>query len=261
MDLHRIKDRSKLANYFRLDLPAHAYSLGDLDDLFWPRTVCYGEIQGETISRVCTLYQGEGLPVLLMFGSDGTFQEDSYEALYPHLPDSFYAHFSPGLEKLFADDYEVRSYGDHQKMSLVNTQALDDLDSESAILLTPNHLPELLAFYQQSYPENAFDPLMLETGKYYGCRSGDTLVSAAGIHVYSSHYRVATLGNITTHPNHRNQGYARLVTSALCQDLLGEVDYIGLNVKSDNLPAILLYQSLGFKTALNYGEFGLKKRF
>jgi len=86
-------------------------------------------------------------------------------------------------------------------------------------------------------------------------------VCVAGVHVYSSRYRVSALGNITTHPDHRNQGYARLATRHLCHDLLEEVDYIGLNVKADNLPAIRLYQSLGFKIVRKYGEFSLKKRF
>jgi predicted GNAT family acetyltransferase len=118
-----------------------------------------------------------------------------------------------------------------------------------------------MELYQGSYPEHAFDPQMLRTGKYYGCRVGGVLVSAAGVHVYSSRYRVAALGNITTHLEHRNRGYARLVTRSLCHDLLKEVDFIGLNVKADNLPAIRLYQSLGFKISRKYGEFSLKKRF
>jgi ribosomal protein S18 acetylase RimI-like enzyme len=102
---------------------------------------------------------------------------------------------------------------------------------------------------------------MLSTGKYYGCRSNGVLVSVAGVHVYSSLYRVATLGNITTHPDHRNQGFARLVSSVLCLDLVNEVDFIGLNVKADNLPAIHLYRSLGFEISAKYGEFSLKRQF
>jgi GNAT superfamily N-acetyltransferase len=261
VELHQIKDRKKLVRYFRQDLPTHAYSLGDLDDLNWPRTTYYGEIRGEGISRVSTLYHGEGLPVLLMFGPKGTFQNKYFRSLIPLLPDSFYAHFSPGLEELFSQDFNIVDHGDHNKMSLVEANMRGEEDSEKAFRLTDGHLQELLELYQQSYPENAFDPQMLVTGKYYGCRSGNSLVSVAGIHVYSSYYRVATLGNITTHPDHRNRGYARIVTRALCHDLLNEVEYIGLNVKADNLAAIRLYQTLGFEFASKYGEFSLKKRF
>ncbi len=102
---------------------------------------------------------------------------------------------------------------------------------------------------------------MLSLGKYIGWRESGELVSAAGVHVYSAHYRVAALGNITTHPDHRNQGFARAVTARLCQELAREVDFIGLNVKCENQPALHLYQALGFEIAAKYGEFTLKKAF
>lgn len=261
VELHQIRDRKKLAAYFRQDLPLHAYSLGDLDDFYWPKTTFYGEILGKEISRVTLLYHGEGLPVLLALGPEGFFGDDYYHSLSPLLPDPFYAHFSPGLEKYFLEDYQIDDHGEHYKMDLVETGDFGKTSSKSPFRLNANHLPELQKLFHQSYPENAFDPRMLSTGRYYGYQFGGELVSVAGVHVYSSRYRVAALGNITTHPDHRNRGFARLVTAHLCRDLVGEVDTIGLNVKADNAPAIHLYQSLGFKIAAKYGEFSLKKRF
>ncbi len=261
VELSQIKDRNKLADYFRQDLPTHAYSLGDLDNLYWPKTIYYGQLEGDKVSHVALVYNGEGLPVLLLLGPQEYFSDDYYRSLVPLLPDTFYAHISPGLEMLFTPDYEIKDHGEHLKMSLVESEILLTTSPEGSSQLNSIHLPQLEKLYQISYPENAFDPLMVSTGKYYGCWSGEELVSVAGVHVYSYRYRVSTLGNITTHPDHRNQGFARMSTSALCHDLLGEVDYIGLNVKADNLPAIHLYQSLGFEIASKYGEFSLKKRF
>lgn len=239
----------------------HAYSLGDLDDLYWPKTTYFGEIKGEEINRVITLYRGEGLPVLLAMGPEGFFGDDYFQALTPFLPDPFYGHFSPGLQQFFQDDYELIDFGEHHKMSLVDHGALNKPNSANLFRMNSSHLSALLNLFQLSYPDNAFDPLMLSTGKYFGCRSNGVLVSVAGVHVYSTRYRVATLGNITTHPDYRNQGFARLVTSVLCLDLVNEVDYIGLNVKADNLPAIHLYRSLGFEISAKYGEFSLKRQF
>ena len=127
--------------------------------------------------------------------------------------------------------------------------------------MNTSHKTELNELYDHSYPDHAFDPRMLSTGKYFGCRVDGILASAGGVHVYSSRYRVAALGNITTHPDFRNQGYARLVTSCLCQDLVTEVDYIGLNVKADNAAAMRIYRSLGFQISSKYSEFGLKRQF
>lgn len=261
MEFRKIQDREKLAAYFQRDLPTHAYSLGDLDDFYWPKTTFFGEILEDEISRVTLLYKGKGLPVLLALGSEGFFDEDYYRYLSPRLPDPFYAHLSPGLEKFFEKDYELVDHGEHYKMSLVTPPSSEKNTREGCFRLNPSHITELNELYDQSYPDHAFDPRMLSTGKYLGCRVGGILVSAAGVHVYSSRYRVAALGNITTHPDFRNQGYASLVTSCLCQDLVDEVDTIGLNVKADNAAALHIYRSLGFKISSKYSEFGLKRQF
>lgn len=260
MELCRITDRNKLAAYFRKDLTTHLYSLGDLDDLYWPKTTFYGEKQADTVTRVTLLYQGTGPPVLLALGPAGFFDSEYYRSLSPLLPNPLYAHLSPGLEDFFEEDFELEGMGDHYKMTLTDPSALKSGEFEGVFRLNADHLPELIELYR-SYPGNAFDPDMLSTGKYFGIRSGGILASAAGVHVYSPHYRVAALGNIATHPDCKNQGFARIVSSYLCQELLGEVDLIGLNVKADNAPALHLYRSLGFEMSSKYGEFELKKQF
>ncbi|MCH7664148.1 MAG: GNAT family N-acetyltransferase, partial [Chloroflexi bacterium] len=67
-------------------------------------------------------------------------------------------------------------------------------------------------------------------------------------------YKAAALGNISTHPDHRNQGIGTIVTAALRKKLLGTVDTIGLNVKSDNAAAITTYKKLGFEVVATYHE-------
>jgi predicted GNAT family acetyltransferase len=101
---------------------------------------------------------------------------------------------------------------------------------------------------------------MLETNQFFGIRKGMRLISIAGIHVYSEEYRVAALGNITTHPLHRGKGYGTLVTARLCKSLLKNVDHIGLNVKADNRIAIVCYRKLGFEIIAPYGEFILEAK-
>jgi predicted GNAT family acetyltransferase len=99
------------------------------------------------------------------------------------------------------------------------------------------------------------DKDMLETKQYYGIRRFGELVSVAGVHVYSRRYRVAALGNVTTHPDYRGRGYGRIVTARVCQSLLRDIEHIGLNVKADNISAIKCYERLGFEVINSYGEF------
>jgi predicted GNAT family acetyltransferase len=101
---------------------------------------------------------------------------------------------------------------------------------------------------------------MLDTGQYFGLRTDGRLVTAAGVHVYSEFYGIAAIGNVVTHPDHRNKGYGKLVTARLCQSLLEKVEHIGLNVKTDNIAALTCYRNLGFDTAASYAEFTIERR-
>ena len=115
-------------------------------------------------------------------------------------------------------------------------------------------LDEMLRLYEGAYPGNWFDPRMLETGQYFGVRKDDRLVSAAGVHVYSQEYKVASLGNVVTHHDYRSTGLAKSTTARLCQSLTKNVDHIGLNVTSENAAAMSLYEKLGFKIIAPYDE-------
>jgi ribosomal-protein-alanine N-acetyltransferase len=54
--------------------------------------------------------------------------------------------------------------------------------------------------------------------------------------------------NIATHPNHRRRGIGKLLLQAALADARQRgVRSASLEVRSSNLPAILLYQSLGFR--------------
>ncbi len=255
MEIQIITDRSALEKYFRRNLPLHLYSLGDLDDFYWPLTTVYGTKDEDGLKNITPIYRGDDLPVLLAFGS---LDLDYLEQLQSLLPDRFYAHFGPGLENHFSNTWQIRAFGDHYKMALVDSNLINHANTQNTFQLTETDLPEINQLYQESYPDNAFDPRMLLTGQYIGIRHQGRLVSTAGIHVYSAFFRVAALGNITTHPEYQQRGFGRAITARLCQHLAATVDFIGLNVKCDNQPALSLYQSLGFRISSEYGEFSFK---
>ncbi len=121
-----------------------------------------------------------------------------------------------------------------------------------------SQVDEIETLYRVSYPDNSFDPRMLETGCFYGIRHGMLLVSVAVVHVYSPRYRVAALGNVATHPSFRGQRLATTVCAKLCQSLLQTVDHIGLNVQADNVSAIRSYEQLGFASIAAYKEYTIE---
>jgi GNAT superfamily N-acetyltransferase len=83
---------------------------------------------------------------------------------------------------------------------------------------------------------------------YFGIYQGDMLVSAAGTHVRSLRSGVAAVGNVLTRLAHRGRGMATSCTSAVTEAALEEHRDVVLNVREDNVPAIAVYERIGFVT-------------
>ncbi len=260
MPFTHLNDKHAIEQFLRQDIYLHIYSLGDLDDFFWPHTTFYGLRTSSNLDGVALLYHGPGVPTLLALSSNCDGMAELLRLLTPELPSQFYAHLSPGLELVLGETHKLAPHGLHFKMALCDRAKTAEYDCPQVVRLNTAELEEIQAFYRASYPGNWFDPRMLETEQYFGVRVDGKLVSAGGIHVYSPRYRVAALGNIATHPGYRGRGCAKAVTARICQSLLQTVDHIGLNVKADNQDAIACYERLGFKTVAEYGEFAVERR-
>lgn len=260
----RLTDKVGIEHFLRRNADLHLYELGDLDDFFWPQTTWYGlEAAGELMALLLLYCAPSMLPIVLALSADA-HDTEVLRALIRRvdleLPSHFYAHMSPGLEAVFAITRAIESRGLHYKMSLRDPSRLALVDCSSASVLTSSSLAELADFYRVANPNNSFDRRMLETGQYYGLRVANGLVAVAGVHVYSAKYRVAVVGNVATRPDCRGRGYATMVTAAVCRSALPHVDHIGLNVKTDNDPAVACYRRLGFAVMSSYGEFVLRRK-
>jgi ribosomal protein S18 acetylase RimI-like enzyme len=100
----------------------------------------------------------------------------------------------------------------------------------------------------------------LDMGPFVGVKIEDNLVATAGIHVLSKTHNLAALGNIYTHPDFRQRGFAYACTSAVITMLedLG-IHTIVLNVSQANLQAIRLYETLGFEIHCPFFEGIVRK--
>ncbi|MDZ5443708.1 GNAT family N-acetyltransferase [Micromonospora sp. 4G57] len=248
-------DRAVLADLLSRDPVLHAYQLGDLDDFFWPYTSWF-----RRDDQVALLYHGVALPTLLAFASPRRTAElaELLTDLAPLLPARLWAHLSPGLDTTLARWFRVADAATHHRMALTDPARLARVTPAGEVL-GPADLPELLDLYATAYPGNWFDPRMLDTGQYVGVRAAGELVTVAGVHVWSPTFRVAALGNVTTHPRARGRGLAGAAVAALCARLAGSVDHVTLNVRADN-PALRLYERLGFTRVADFVECGLHHR-
>lgn len=79
----------------------------------------------------------------------------------------------------------------------------------------------------------------------YGFFVDEELVSYAGSFIQLP--QVWMISGVYTHPKHRNRGYATLVTSAVTEEGLKNAESAALFVRSDNYPAIRIYEKIGYK--------------
>lgn len=256
-----IDDKEALEAFLLKHRELNYYPLGDLDDFFWPHTTWHGLKKDGEIQAVALIYRGTELPVLLAINNDNPEEMLTLlGALRETLPEQIYAHLSPGFEPAMQSRYQLTSHGEHYKMVLKDPGKIARLDVSHVEALGRDDLQDLLALYEASYPGNWFDPRMLDTGQYFGIREVDgSLVSAAGVHVFSPKYKIAAIGNITTLPERRGQGLGTAAVSKLCQSLLESVEVIGLNVRTDNTAAIQVYEKLGFESVAIYHEYMLNE--
>lgn len=86
---------------------------------------------------------------------------------------------------------------------------------------------------------------LLSKYRCYGVFINDKLVSQAC--TFFRLQEVWPIGNVYTHPNYRERGYAKIVTSAITRDAIQSGAKALLHVASDNTPAIRVYRKIGYQ--------------
>lgn len=118
--------------------------------------------------------------------------------------------------------------------------------------------PRIQALYAHGGPftPDAFDPVQLQDGVFYGAADGDgQLAAVGGTHIVDWQAGIAAIGNMYTRPDARGRGLAAAVLQAILGDLCARgVSLIVLNVAQQNEAARRLYQRHGFTVHCAYWE-------
>jgi ribosomal protein S18 acetylase RimI-like enzyme len=255
LQIEEISDKVIIEQFLRKDTFLNIYSIGDLDDFFYPKTQWFALLSDNQIRAILLIYNDVQFPVLLALNKQKLDVDyDTIRRLTKLIPKKFYAQLTVDYKVLLNKFYESRSYGMFYKMGLTNYSHINNIDTTEAHQLNHEDENEILNLYKISYSNNWFNSRMLDTHQYFGIRKDKKLISIAGVHVYSKEFRVAALGNITTHPDYRNRGLAKIVVSKLCKSLLKNTNHVGLNVHKENFNAINCYKGLGFMITGEYEE-------
>ena len=94
-------------------------------------------------------------------------------------------------------------------------------------------------------------------GDYYGIFQNDTLVAVSGERMKTNQF--TEVSAVVTHPLHTGKGYAKQLVAFTVNNIFDHGKIPFLHVAENNVGAIQLYQTLGFKTRTKISFWNLVK--
>jgi ribosomal protein S18 acetylase RimI-like enzyme len=247
-EVRSTRDRELLLEYLEQDRLTAAYAICDLDDREFPRTRWGVALDGMRPIAVALEYTGLSPQPLFVMGDPEGVTAVVRDVIKPRTawlaaPSSLL----PAVDEVYRIDPGppmVRMWVDRNSF-----HAFPGV----AVRLTVADIGELNRLYDLGLT-SWLPSESVARGVYYGVRVGGRLVAAAGTHVITRDQRLAAVGNVLTHRDFRNRGYAKVATSAVTAELLRFCDQVVLNVRSDNPPALAAYQALGYQEHTRFEE-------
>ena len=243
-----ITEKKDLFEYLYTDRALSTYFIGDLNDPYFKRCEWFADTgPSRKIKAIVLLYHHPAITTMLSLGDPEGVGEILKQKIKT-LPCNFHSHLYPEHIQVFEKFYTLSGKTRHLRMVVEREKAIyhcKDKDYSKISLLSKKDTPAILKLLD-NYPDNFFSETDLESQYYYGIYEGKNLVTMSGVHVISTEYRVAALGNVVTDRNYRRKQNSLLCTEYLMKKLFEVVDIISLNVGASNTPAVNLYKKLGY---------------
>ncbi len=241
-------DRGLLRGFLERDRLFAAYAICDLDVREFARTRWGAAFVDDEPIAVALEYAGYAPQPIFVMGENAGIGAILRDVIRPR---AAYASALPASLPALEAHYRVEP-GPQMVRMWVDRASFRPRPADVARLL-PVEISDLNRLYQLGFTA-WLPPTAITEGVYYGIRVGGRLVSAAGTHVVSPEARLGVVGNVMTHADFRNRGYATAVTGAVTADLLRFCDQVVLNVRADNAPALRAYRSLGYREHVRFEE-------
>jgi GNAT superfamily N-acetyltransferase len=206
------------------------------------------------------IYRGFSPPILFTFGDSNLLEPLLAEIAGEPL---LSLHVRPDVLPLLAAHYRITEEKSVWRM-VVCPKDFRPAAMENAVRLGAADADRVRLLYADGAPSGEspeyFAASSLDDGVFFGIREQGNLVAVAGTHLVSVRESVAAIGNVYTRRDRRGFGLAAQATSAVAKELLRlSIGTIALNARQQNLPAIRVYERLGFKTYCLFCE-GLASR-
>jgi predicted GNAT family acetyltransferase len=245
-DIQRVDERNKqkIIRYAAADIIKHVFAFYDIQHD--PKhTTTYAAFENNSVLGYVLTYTATDVPSIIL-----ECKEEVAKALITHIPeDHFIMHTSPDLQSIvkrkfpdanvYLENWMLlrKNEANPQKSKLVKRlQTKEDAALLAQLILARKDRPRKNLNRYKDWITKMPMFGVFEKGK---------LVSYAGSFIQLR--EVWMIGGVFTDPEHRNKGYALLATSAVTREALKEAESAALFVRSDNYPAIKVYEKIGYK--------------
>lgn len=246
MRIERVTEKRLLhacRKFLSADPLSNILPLGDLYAPLFDVSEVYAAVENARIVGVSSVFHAFSLPTISIGVAHEQVKKALLEKALGTISRDFVTLISLDETSLYRERAKVLlSFTEHQ-MVLTKPQSLEASVSP-AHKAAKKDLEALNRFYVEHESE-AWNPIQFGVGPYYVVKQGNEIVSAAGIHILTP--QIAQLGNVLTDRAHRRKGYSKACTTALVREVSSSNRIVSLFVRTDNAPAIRMYEQIGFE--------------
>jgi len=236
-------NKQKVTEFLRSNIVRHVFAFYDIQ--YEPEhTIMYAAFENKKLKGYILIYKALEFPSIIL-----ECDNNAANVLIKYISESRFVMHAPSnlLTKIKRKFPKAKHYVENWMLvkkgraHFFHSESVRRLRSEKdASKLT------LLLSTQKNRPRGIVRKYtdLIEKMPVYGAFTNDELVSYAGSFIQLP--EVWMIGGVYTNPCHRSKGYATLTTSAVTEEALQNAETAALFVRSDNLPAIKVYEKIGY---------------
>jgi RimJ/RimL family protein N-acetyltransferase len=238
-----------------------AYAVGQLAPDLFPLVDCWRSRADAGGEGALVLFSRGGLGDA-MFTMGPAEAVDAVLSLHPG-PRQNYATCEPGHLAVMSRYYRLASERPMLRMA-VSARSFRPAPEPKANVIVRRMLASDARLVNRLYNSEGsptyYSGQQIEAGCYFGVIADQRLVAVAGTHVVSPEEGIAVVGNVFTHPRWRGRGHATLATGATTAHLLQRCRDVVLTVDPENVPAVMAYERLGYRTDCRLIEAAITRK-
>lgn len=237
-------NKQRVIDFLRLDIIKHVFAFYDI--LYDPEhTTMYVAFENGTFKGYLLVYTALDFPSVIL-----ECENDVAEKLIKYAPNNgFIMHIPKNLlsitrdrfpnAKHYVENWMLVKRGEASFLKSKLVRRLQTKEDAFKLATLISIRKDRLRRTMKKYVD------LISKQPIYGVFVKDKLISYAGSFIQLP--QVWMIGGVYTHPKHRNKGYATLATSAVTEEALKNAETAALFVRSDNYPAIKIYEKIGYK--------------